>query len=203
MLSRHAGFLAILAAAAVGVAGPAADVSAQLDKPAAPLQDKSPARYTAVALDLEGAGAVPLQLVVNRWASAGEHQRLIKAMFEKNQDDLVDYLLDQPRAGYVRSSTSLGWDLHFAWRTPGEDGGEIVTLMTDRPLSFAEAAGRPRSADYRLTLIELRLKDGQGEGSLSLATKIIADPTNNILVLENFDLQRIRLVQVKQEGRGR
>ena len=56
---------------------------------------------------------------------------------------------------------------------PGEDGGRRIVLVTDRPISFWEAANQPRSIDYPFTLIELRLnRDGEGEGKMSIATKI-------------------------------
>jgi hypothetical protein len=40
---------------------------------------------------------------------------------------------------------------------------------------------------------------GQGEGTLSFATKVIPDKLNNIVTLENYDTQRIRLQQVKRQ----
>ena len=56
-------------------------------------------------------------------------------------------------------------------------------------------------ADRRLpfTVIELRVNDsGDGDGTLSFATRVIPDPENNIVTLENYDT-RIRLTQVKRE----
>jgi hypothetical protein len=41
--------------------------------------------------------------------------------------------------------------------------------------------------------------DGEGEGKMSLATKIIADKEANIVTLENFDLQPVMLSHVKHE----
>ena len=54
-------------------------------------------------------------------------------------------------------------------------------LVTDRRIGFWEAANQPRSIDYPFTVIELRLNsDGEGEGKMSIATKIIADKEDNI-----------------------
>ena len=48
--------------------------------------------------------------------------------------------------------------------------------MTDRYISFWEAANRPRTVDYPFTLIEIRIgPDGKGEGKMSIATKVTYD----------------------------
>src|SRR5207244_11194829 len=64
--------------------------------------------------------------------------------------------------------------------TPLPDGGERVVMTTDRYIGFWEAANRPRSIDYPFTLIELHINaNGEGEGKMSLATKITADKESN------------------------
>ena len=105
-----------------------------------------------------------------------------------------------PRMGYFRAPGNLGWDVHFARKVPLPDGGERVVLVTDRRINFWEAANRPRSIDYPFTVIELRLnKDGEGEGKMSIATKIIPDKENNIVTLENYDIQPVLLTNVRRE----
>ena len=50
-------------------------------------------------------------------------------------------------------------------------------------------------------VIELHVNnDGEGEGTLSFATKVIPDAKNKTVVLENWGTQRIRLTQVKREA---
>ena len=57
-----------------------------------------------------------------------------------------------------------------------------------------------RTIDYPFTVIELHINNaGEGDGTLSLATKVIPDKENNTVVLENYGTQRIRLTQVKRE----
>jgi hypothetical protein len=75
-----------------------------------------------------------------------------------------------------------------------------VILLTDRRIGFWEAANRPRSIDYPFTVIELRLnRDGEGEGKMSVATKIIADKESNMVTLENYDIQPVLLTNVRRE----
>jgi hypothetical protein len=144
--------------------------------------------------------ATPLQIVIDRWSSDAERERLRNVMMTKGPDKLLDALQDAPKVGYIRSTQSLGWDLHFASRTRGADGGERILLATDRPMSFAELWNGARTVDYPFTVIELRVNDsGEGDGTLSLATKVIPDPEHNIVTLENYDTQRIRLTQVHRE----
>ena len=161
--------------------------------------NERPARYTAVAMDLERGGAVQLVIVVNRWSSQAEHDRLMKVMFDEGTDALLRALKRTPRVGYLQTPPELGWPLYLAKRTPGEDGGEHVFLLTDRPLSFLESAGLERSAEYPFTVVEMQLKsNGEGEGTVSLATKLIPVKEASTVILENFELQRIRLTQVRR-----
>ena len=48
-------------------------------------------------------------------------------------------------------------------------------------------------------MIELRLNgEGEGEGKMSLATKVIYDRERNSVTLENYDLQPVLLTNVKR-----
>src|SRR4029077_9957182 len=99
-----------------------------------------------------------------------------------------------------RAPGNVGIDVHIARRIPLPDGGERVVLITDRRIGFWDAAHQPRSIDYPFTVIELRInKDGEGEGKMSLATKIIADKENNIVPPENYDIQPVLLNNVRRE----
>ncbi len=73
-------------------------------------------------------------------------------------------------------------------------------LVTDRPIGFREAVNQPRSFEYPFTVIELRLnKDGEGEGKMSVATKVIYDKEHNMIALENYDVQPVQLTNVKRQ----
>jgi hypothetical protein len=159
------------------------------------------ARFSAVAVDLDAGRQTPLQIVIDRWSSEAERQRLTDVLLNKGSDKLLEALQDTPKVGYIRTTTSLGWDLHFASRVPGEDGGERIVIATDRPMSFGELWNQGRSVDYPFTVLEMRINNsGEGDGTMSFATKVIPDKTNNIVTLENYGTQRIRLQQVKRES---
>jgi len=160
----------------------------------------TPERFTANAVNMNRGAAGNIEIVVNRWSTDADRDKLMKVMMDKGPDKLLDALQDMPRMGYFRAPGQVGIDIHFARRTPQAEGGERVVLITDRRIGFWEAANQPRSIDYPFTFIELRLnRDGEGEGKMSIATKIIADKENNIVTLENYDTQPVMLNNVKRE----
>jgi hypothetical protein len=167
----------------------------------------TPERYTALAANLNArspvASTTMVEIVVTRWSSGAERDRLLKVLFDNGPDKLLDLFQETPRVGYIRTSTSLGWDLRYSRRVSLPDGGEQVTLATDRPISFYEASTQARTIEYPFTLIELRLgQDGNGEGKMSVATKIIPDKDNNTIVLEDWAAQPVLLQGVKRAHRG-
>ena len=160
----------------------------------------TPEHFTASAINMNRGAAGTIDIVVNRWSSDAERDKLMAVMLNKGPEKLLDALQDMPRMGYFRSGSNLGWDIHFARRAPNPDGGERVILITDRRISFGEAVNQPRSIDYPFTVIELRMnRDGEGEGKMSIATKITVDKDSNMITLENYDIQPVMLTNVKSE----
>ena len=148
--------------------------------------------------------AGPVEFVVERYSTDAERDTLMKALQDQGPDKLLATLQNLPRVGYLRTPNSIGYDLRFARKVPGEDGGETITLMTDRYITFWEATNRPRTIDYPFTLIEVRIgPEGKGEGKLSLATRITYDKKNNTVVLEDYKSQPTLLNEVKREVASR
>jgi hypothetical protein len=157
-------------------------------------------RFTAAAINMNRGAASNIDIVINRYSTNSESERLMSVMLERGPDKLLDALQKLPRVGYFRTPDSIGWDIHYARKVSGADGGERITLITDRRIGFWEASRQPRRFDYPFTVIELRLNgDGEGEGKMSIATKIIADKDSNTIVLENYDLQPVQLNNIKRE----
>jgi hypothetical protein len=161
----------------------------------------TPERYSATAVNEPGSGTSPVQIVVDRWSTDTERDRLVSTLLDKGADKLLDVLQDTPRVGFIRNPTGgPSWDLHYARKIALPDGGERVILATDRPLGFWEQTQQLRTVDYPFTIIELRLNaDGEGEGKLSLATKIIADKQSGTVVLEDYGTQPVLLQAVRKE----
>lgn len=165
----------------------------------------APLRLTAWAVNMSniatGANAT-VDIAIERWSTEEERQKLITTFKEKGADKLLDALQDMKRIGYIRLPTSIGYDLHFARQVPMDEGGQKIIIATDRPIGFAEARNQPRTIDYPFTLIEIHLSpDGTGQGKMSLATKISFNKKENVLELENYASEPVRLQNVKLEKR--
>ena len=176
---------------------------AVLGGPAFSQTSGTPERFTAIAVNTGYPGRAwtdRVEIVVNRWSTAGERERLLSSLWEKGPEKMLDTLVGLPRVGYFRTPNSLAYDLHFAQRTPLPDGGERIVLATDRYIGFWEATNRVRSVDYPFTVIELHINnDGTGEGKMSVATKITGDQRTNTLVLENYATQPVMLNDARRE----
>lgn len=160
----------------------------------------APVRFNANAINMNAGAAGAVEIVVNRWSTNAERDKLMSTMLKSGPEKLLDALQGMPRVGYFRTPGHVGIDVHFARRRPTAEGGARVVLVTDRRIGFWEAANQPRSIDYPFTVIELQLnREGEGEGKISVATKIIADAENNIITLENYDTQPVMLTNVRTE----
>jgi hypothetical protein len=191
---------------AVGLSVPTLAATQTQEPPPVPL------RLSAWAVNMSniatGSNAV-LDINITRWSTAKEREQLITTFLEKGSEALLRALQRTPSHGRMRipgwvgpdpHNVRLGWDLHYAWHLPGEDGGQRIVLGTDRYISFWEARNQPRTVDYPFTLMEIRLnKNGEGEGKLAVATKISFNKKKNAIELENYSSEPVRLQQVKIE----
>jgi hypothetical protein len=158
-------------------------------------------RFTAVAVNISTvgrSGAGPVDITITRWTTDAERDRLVSMFKEKGPKALLSALQDLKPVGTISTPGNIAYDLRYARELKGEDGGRRIILATDRPISFWESANSTRSLDYPFLLIELRLnKAGEGEGKLSLATKLTLN--DNVLVIENYANQPVMLNEVKEK----
>jgi hypothetical protein len=153
-----------------------------------------------------GANAM-VQITVNGWSTAEERELLITTVLEKGSDALLRALQKAPVKGRFRIPTarppdphhlSLGLDIRYAWQAPLPEGGRRIVLATDRYIGFQEARNQPRSTDYPITIMEIRVdKDGKGVGKMAVATKISFDKKKNQIELENYATEPVRLNNVE------
>ena len=160
-----------------------------------------PVRFTAFAIDVNNMGkshSGTVDIQISRWSTEAEREALQKTFFEKGPQKLLDALQDSKPVGYIKTTQTLAWDLRFARQVALDEGVTQILLLTDRPIGFAEARNQPRTMDYPFTLIDLRIKkDGTGVGKAAVATKIIFNKKKNIVELENYSSEPVRLNNIK------
>lgn len=165
----------------------------------------APLRMTAFAVNMSNIGTGStntVDIAIDRWSTDAERQQLISAFVEKGPDALLTALQRLKRVGYIRLPNTVGYDLQFARKHPGEDGGEQIIIMTDRRIGSWEARNQPRSIDYSFTLMDIRMKaNGEGEGKLSVATKITYNKKKNTVELENYASEPVRLQNMRVEAK--
>jgi hypothetical protein len=150
--------------------------------------------------NIGGVGANTVLMDINRWSTEAERKALMDVFLQKGPDKLLSALQKQQPVGFIRLPSTVGYDLRYAREVPLPEGGRRILVATDRRIGFAEARNQPRSIDYPFTLIEIRAdKDGNGEGKMSVATKITYDKDKQTIVLENYASEPVRLQSVKVE----
>jgi hypothetical protein len=169
--------------------------------PAAQSNMAKPEKYTAFAVDTSTmttqARTSAVDIVINKWSSDAERDRLLKVFRDKGQDALLSELQKLPTVGYITTPGSLRYDLHFARQRTEAEGGRMIFLMTDRYVGSWEARNQPRTIDYPFTLIQLQVdKNGEGAGKASIYTKI-HEAKDGTIELENFANQPVALNDVK------
>jgi hypothetical protein len=154
------------------------------------------------AVNPTGGQAGTIDITIERWSTDEERARLRDVLIEKGGDSLLAALQKiKPRTGFVRTSTSLGWDVSFAREVPLPNGGRRIIVATDRPMGFWELRNQTRSIDYDFTLAEIRLgPDGKGEGKLVTAAKVSYNQDTRTIEIENYGMEPVRLTQVVVVG---
>ena len=156
-------------------------------------------KFTGFAINMNaGPKTAMVDFTIERWSTDAERNELLAIIkeFKDPTDKLLRALQKMPRVGRIRTSTSLGWDLRYAYQSPFDEGGRRIVLATDRPIGFAEARYQGRTMDYPFTIIEMRLDpNDKGEGKILAGTKIYIDQKNN-LVLENYGQQPVRFNEI-------
>jgi cyanate lyase len=156
--------------------------------------------------NLTGANGI-IQIVLDRWSTAEERARLLETV-PKGQDDLVRALQKTPVKGRINipgwtgpdpQNYRLGWDIHYAWHEALPDGGDRIVFATDRQMSFREITNNPRTADYPFLLAQVHVKDGKGEGKMAAFTQIRFDKKKNVMEIENYGTEPVRLNNITVE----
>lgn len=172
------------AVATIAVVSGALSLSATADAQQQPVPDT----YLAVTTNMTPA-EVELKADVLRWSSDDERAAVIAAL--ESGDDPAAALRDLPTVGVVwRSGSAVGHSIKYAYRADTADGGERITLVTDKRIgstSFVpwEADDPAGDAPLDYSVIEMTVGAGaEGQGSMSLAAPITIDTESSMVSLD-------------------
>jgi hypothetical protein len=159
-------------------------------------------RFTAFAInmtDLSRAATAMVEIDIEQWSSDADRDRLLKILNGKGQREFLTALRAMPRAAVVRSPGGFGLDVRFAHRMVLPDRTEHILLIAQRPIDLQFEAQRPGVGSYPFAMAELRIEPkGEGEGKLSLATKLTGNPEKGFVRGQDYDRQPMSLTQVKR-----
>jgi hypothetical protein len=146
------------------------------------------------------ATATPITITIERWSTDPERDKLLNTLTEqKDPKELLKLVQGMPRIGSLAPTGGVGFDVRFGRHLVSPTGDEKITLLTDRPISFAENWDGGRSTDYPFTVVSLNVKpNGDGTGTMTFATKITMDHDTGTIVLENFNQNAMTLSGVKR-----
>ena len=171
-----------------------------------------PIRMRAFAVNmsnnLTGANGI-IQIVLDQWSTAEERTKLLQTV-PKGQDDLLRTLERLPVKGRINipgwqgpdpQNYRLGWNLRYAWHEPLPEGGERIVIATDRQMSFRETVNNPRTTDYPFVIIQIHTdKEGtKGVGKMAPFTQIRYDKNKNVMEIENYGTEPVRLNEITIE----
>jgi hypothetical protein len=167
-------------------------------------QTKLPERFSFTPSDTMKGGPGTqgrFDVVINRWSTDTERETIWATATEKGPDQILEALSRNFEHGYIKLPGALQYIVRYAHRISRPDGTEDLVLATDHPVFFWWDSSKPTSStNYPFTLIQLRLKQGRGEGKLSLTGKVGTDKSAKAIVLEDFASQPALLTDVRREA---
>jgi len=168
-----------------------------------------PTEYTGTTANLTPGSGNKLSIQVVNWSTDSDRQSVLSVIESISAEDtalqdLTKQLGNVQTVGHIWPDGALGYSLKYAHRVPLPDGGERVTVVTDRPLGAWDRPG-PWKADGQdskiapFTIVELHLnKNGKGEGKMSLATPFAINKSDQTVSLSNYDSAAIMLKGVER-----
>ena len=143
----------------------------------------------------------PFRLIVERYTSPQDVQRLTTALDSGGQDELLS-VLSKLNAGRIQIGAGVGITANAIIPTEQPEGGTKLVVLFQREVNLYELRRGTRSADYRFGYAELHLggKDGN-EGTFIAAAKVKLEGGNS-WVVEDFGAFPARLLGLQARGKG-
>jgi hypothetical protein len=140
-----------------------------------------------------------VRISITRWTTDNERALLRQTLAQQGPEKMADVLYGLKKAGSISIQGGVGYDLHYA-REVVKDGKRRIVLATDRPITVREMGRNSRSLSYSVSMIELLFDpNAKPRGIISPAVKLKLDPTDNVLAVEDYFADQIRIISLKKE----
>lgn len=143
----------------------------------------------------------PFTLIVNRYTSPEEVQRLNSALQSGGQDEMLRVLSGMD-AGRIQLGTGVGVPANAIISAQQEGGGTKLIVLYQRNIRFSELRYGTRSEDYKFGYAELYLGRGGNEGMMIPAARVRLKDGNTWEV-EDFGAFPARLIGLQIRGGNR
>jgi hypothetical protein len=160
-----------------------------------------PEDFTAWAVN-RGPSALSMSSAVDihvaRWSTEREKDRFARTLLDRGPGALLEALRQADPVGAIRTPITLPDDIIFAWQELQADGGRRIILITDRPMVVWQESMRVGGHEGLFTVLELRIgADGKGEGKVAIGWNVTVDRSLDLIQLEDYDAEPIRLIDVQ------
>ena len=148
-----------------------------------------------------GGRSWPFRLIVERYTSEQEVQRLNSALQRGGQEGLLREL-EGMTAGRIQVGNNVGLPANAIIASPyGETGGTRLTVLYRRNINFFELRYGTRSQDYRFGYAELFLGGREGGQGTFIPAAQVRLRDGNTWEVEDFAVFPARLIGLQARGR--
>jgi len=169
------------------------------DEPAA--KEKKEKIYYDASIYQTGRAGMPVlrvQFLIEEFSTPEEAAQLAQILKESGDAGLAKALSKMKEKGNIQINNRLGYKIGFIRKIESPDGGYIIRMATDRPLTIPEVWGDTRSTDYTIGVVEMKLDaEDKGEGVIIYAAKVKFNE-QNMLEIETYGIAPAKLVNIKK-----
>jgi hypothetical protein len=146
---------------------------------------KATEHFSALAIlpaNASGSSTVPLSINIQGYTDDSTMSALSDILSDgNNQGALLKKFQDMPGIGDVSREGRVGVQIKVIRVQQTSDGGRQITMLTDRPIHFWEAAQSSPTVDYPYGMLQFTVNDsGDGKGKAYPIVKLKGLTANNI-----------------------
>lgn len=142
-----------------------------------------------------------VELTFDSWSDETLRNRLLGLLLQEGDAAVAAELGAVEPVGQIRFGSSSSYPLVYGHQyVRGEH--RVVFAIVHGALEVFDASRSRRSLDHDLSVIEIRLSEGEaGAGMLIPGAELVVDMPNRTLAVEDYSSAQVRLVNVFEQAR--